>query len=520
MEAQTLTFEGEGGACANSSREMAVLGERGRAREPGQRRMSARKNRRVICQTESSAKGTSGQMKAPTFGLHRGERPHSGFTPPDCVPHLFPRGVGPRFSFQRSASKRRACAGRFSAGIRSPGRSKAVVSLLAEVVAHGGFAVLLHGHGWRAWYRSRRIRSYYALHSSSKRTDLAASCVSMPGGDRDDGPSRTVVVLGHRSGCGSGCLQVDRHHSVCFRAVAWIERCAVTEQEHGHLAMGCSGKPLAAFASPAIPHMCVASTGNVFEYSPRLKGMVESDLGRCACAGSCLEAASRRSAGGYPTFFRRAKERLILFGDFSEGKTVTVPHVQRPKISFWIRRFRPAARAGRKDGIVADERSEDMASAATARRLGPFIRNQTTTMELDNLPIRCGCSEHRHRPKLFGGTTHNPNEPCPFDDYGVPVGAFGSCCALRGQATASELQSFGENLLAQGLHKDMSCAEAVLFARELRTAADRIEREYASDTTLEYEEQWDFEATLATIRTTARWYEKVANLGFGVFAWN
>jgi hypothetical protein len=141
-------------------------------------------------------------------------------------------------------------------------------------------------------------------------------------------------------------------------------------------------------------------------------------------------------------------------------------------------------------------------------------------MELDNLPIRCGCSEHRHRPKLFGGTTHNPNEPCPFDDYGVPVGAFGSCCTLRGQAAVSELQSFGEDPLAQGLYKDMSCAEAVLFARELRTAADRIERKHAGDTWLEYEEQWEFEATLATIRTTARWYEKVANLGFGVFAWN
>jgi len=51
-------------------------------------------------------------------------------------------------------------------------------------------------------------------------------------------------------------------------------------------------------------------------------------------------------------------------------------------------------------------------------------------------------------------------------------------------------------------------------------AAERIEREYASDTTLEYEEQWDFEAALATIRTTARWYDGVANLGFGVFAWS
>jgi hypothetical protein len=348
VEAQTLTFEGESGACANSSREMAVLGERGRTREPGLRRMSARKNRRVICQTESPAKGTSGQLKAPTFGLHRGERPHSGFTPPDCVPHLFPRGVGPGFSFQRSSSKRRACASRFSAGIRSSGRSKAVVSLLAEVVAHGGFAVLLHGHGWRAWYRSRRIRSYYALHSSSKRTDLAASCVSMPGGDRDDGPSRTVVVLGHCSGCGTGCIQVGGHHSGRFRAVAWIEQRVVTGQEHGRLAVGCSGKPLAAFASPAIPHMCIASTGSVSGHSPRPKGTVESALGWCARARECPEAASRRSAGGCPTFFRRGKGCMILFGDFSEGKTVTPPTCGGPRSAFGQggsgRQRKPAAR--------------------------------------------------------------------------------------------------------------------------------------------------------------------------------
>ncbi len=263
-----------------------------------------------------------------------------------------------------------------------------------------------------------------------------------------------------------------------------------------------------------------ARAGSAFERPLGRKGTAGSDLGQCACVLGHLTAASRRSAGGSPTFSRRGEGRLILLGDFSVATTVTVPYVQRPRISFVTRRFRPAAEAGRKDGMMVHERSENMVSAATVKRLGPSIRNQTTTMGLDNLPIGCGCPKHPHQPNLVGGFTHNPSEPCPLDDYGIPVGAFGSCCALRGQAAVRELRSFGENLLAQGMYKDMSCVEAMAFARELRMAADRIEQEHAGDTTLEYEEQWDFEAALATIRTTARWYEKVANLGFGVFAWN
>jgi hypothetical protein len=125
--------------------------------------------------------------------------------------------------------------------------------------------------------------------------------------------------LGHRSGCGSGCLQVGRHHSACFRALAWIQRRAVTGQERGHLAMGCSGKPLAAFASPAIPRMCFASTGSLFGYSPRPKGMAESNLGWCARASGCLEAASRRSAGGCPTFLQELRTaRCHSGGEYHE----------------------------------------------------------------------------------------------------------------------------------------------------------------------------------------------------------
>ena len=519
VAAEALILRGESGALAHRSRELVILGERGRTREPGQRGMSARTIRTVTHIAEPPAKGPSCQMNTRAAGLHRGERPPSGFTPPDRALHLLFCRAGSRFLVRRFRSARTDSIGEYAV-TRSRCRLKAVASLIAKAVTHGRLVVFLNGP-WRcAWCRGRRTHYYYASKSSSKRSDLAAAWSRMPDVDCSGGPPGTADVLGNGSRIGSRCIQVGRHHGARFRAVARIERRAVAEQEYGCLAAGCMGKPPVAFASSAIPCMRIAGAGSASEVRLHRKGTTESNLKRRVCASRRLMAASRRPAGGCPTFSRRGSGRLILFGDFSEAKIVTVPHVQRLQISFWTRRFRPAAKAGRKDGIVAYERSEDIASAATVRRLGPFIRNRTTTMGLDNLPIRCGCPEHRHRPKLFGGITHDPNEPCPFDDYGIPVGAFGSCCALRGQATASELQSLGENLLAQGLYKDMSCAEALLFARELRMAAERIEREYAGDTTLEYEEQWDFEAALATIRTTARWYERVANLGFGVFAWS
>jgi hypothetical protein len=512
---QTLILEGESGALANFGCEMAPLGERGRTREPGHRRMSARTIRTAMRTAEPPAQGPSCQTNARAIGLHRGERPRSGLTPPDCVPHLFPFGSGLQFGAQDSACVWTAGPGGIWVGVRPRAGCVAVAGPPAEAVARGGLAVLLQGPGCRAWYRIRRTRLNYASHSSSNRTDMAAAWMPVPGGDHDDGHYRTIGVLGHRSGCGSGCPQVGRHHRARFRALARIQRRVVTGQEHGCLDTGCTGKPLAAFASPATPRMRLARAGSAFERPPGREGTAGSDLGQCACVLGHLTAASRRSAGGFSTFFGHCEGRPILFTDFSRAF-----HLQRPQISSWARRFRPAAEAGRKDGMMAHERSEDMASVATVKRLGPSIRNPKIPMGLNNLPIRCGCPKHPHQPNLFGSITHKPNEPCPFDDYGTPVGAFGSCCALRGQAAVSELRSLGEDLLAQGMYKDMSCVEAMAFARELRMAADRIEQEHAGDTTLEYEEQWDFEATLATIRTTARWYEKVANLGLGALAWN
>ena len=97
----------------------------------------------------------------------------------------------------------------------------------------------------------------------------------------------------------------------------------------------------------------------------------------------------------------------------------------------------------------------------------------------------------------------------------APVGA---CCWLSAYQAASELKGFGYFRLAAGMYKDMSCVDAGRFARDLRVAADRIERRYGK-LELEYDDLWEFEDTLATIRTAACWFEQVADLGFGVFAW-
>jgi hypothetical protein len=160
-----------------------------------------------------------------------------------------------------------------------------------------------------------------------------------------------------------------------------------------------------------------------------------------------------------------------------------------------------------------------MTSAKAAKRLGPLIRNRTTTMMLSNVPVRCVCPKHAHRPILPDGITHNPNEPCPFENAGIPMVLVGSCCWFGGYAAVRELEAFGQLHLAAGMRKDMSCVEARRFARDLRLAAHRIERRHGDNPELEYEERWEFDETLTIIRTAACWYEQVADLGFGVFAW-
>ena len=184
----------------------------------------------------------------------------------------------------------------------------------------------------------------------------------------------------------------------------------------------------------------------------------------------------------------------------------------------FIRRFRPGKKSGQQDGATVRERSRTMTSAVAAKRFGPLICNQTTTMMLSNVPIRCVCPKHAHRPSLPNGFTHNSDQRCPFESAGIPQALVGTCCWLGGYQAARELQAFGYHHLVAGMHKDMSCVEAISFARELRMAADRIERRYRKPE-LEYDDLWEFEDTLATIRTAACWFEQVADLGFGVFAW-
>ena len=178
-----------------------------------------------------------------------------------------------------------------------------------------------------------------------------------------------------------------------------------------------------------------------------------------------------------------------------------------------------------------------MTSAEAAKRLGPPIRNQTTTMGLYNLPKQCGCPKHPHLPNVPDkGTTHRPGEPCPFEEDSLPTGMLGTCCSLRGNEAAYELGAVGETDLTERMYEDMSCVEAETFAKELRKTADRLERKYASKSdkpkgagwdviwnakneSWEYQNYSTFEEALRAIREAACWYEKVASLGYGVHAW-
>jgi hypothetical protein len=200
------------------------------------------------------------------------------------------------------------------------------------------------------------------------------------------------------------------------------------------------------------------------------------------------------------------------------------------------RRFR-SARAGRKDGTTANERLGTMTSADAAKRLGPLIRNPMTTMGLDNYPKQCGCSKHPNDPNVPEvGATHKPDEPCPFKDDNFPIGMVGTCCSLRGKAAARELEALGETRLSALMFKDMSAEKAAEFAKELWLAADRLQMQRACDyprprgagwnglwnakaKRVEYQDFSTFAEALSAIREAARWYEKIAGLGFGVHAW-
>ncbi len=132
--------------------------------------------------------------------------------------------------------------------------------------------------------------------------------------------------------------------------------------------------------------------------------------------------------------------------------------------------------------------------------------------------------------------THAADVPCPFKDDNFPIGMLGTCCALRGKIAAYELDALAEHDLRDRMHEDMTAAESLAFASELRQAAARLAARHRDRNTpprgAGYDGVWDasanawvfqshstFAEALAAIRQAADWYEKVARLGFGVHAW-
>lgn len=136
---------------------------------------------------------------------------------------------------------------------------------------------------------------------------------------------------------------------------------------------------------------------------------------------------------------------------------------------------------------------------------------------------------------ILSGMTHLSSEPCPFvSDSPFPIGPLGTCCPLRGTVASKELDALQEERLAIHMYEDMMVDEAASFAGELTEAADRLERRYQGKpkpkgagwngtyTDNGKRRVWHshstFEEAIAAIREAARWYGKVADLGYGVTA--
>lgn len=156
-------------------------------------------------------------------------------------------------------------------------------------------------------------------------------------------------------------------------------------------------------------------------------------------------------------------------------------------------------------------------------------------MGLDCLPISSPCWTPDAKRELPEAMTHLPEAPCPFAADHNPIWDYGTCCSLRGQIAARELEALGESELCERMYEDMSAEQAIALAVELLVAADRLEREHAGDAekptgaawncTYDFERMrwvWETHSTfadaIASIRCAARWYDKVGRLGFGVHA--
>jgi len=187
-----------------------------------------------------------------------------------------------------------------------------------------------------------------------------------------------------------------------------------------------------------------------------------------------------------------------------------------------------------KEGQAADL-GVSIGAKAEAGRLGSLTPH-LNTMGLDNFPVPCPCGRHPKARRERDGCTHEKDEACPFKADNPPKGMIATCCSLRGNMAARELEALGERALEARMYSDMTAEEALNFAEELRREADRLEAKHQHDAerpkgagwngiwnestkTCEWQSRSTFEKALAEIRLAARWYEKVGSLGYGVHAW-
>lgn len=156
----------------------------------------------------------------------------------------------------------------------------------------------------------------------------------------------------------------------------------------------------------------------------------------------------------------------------------------------------------------------------------------TKLMGLDCLPR----STRREHQQLPDGMVHQEDAPCPFQADGFPVGMLGTCCSLRGKVAAYELDALGEVVTANLLYESVSSDGARRVADEIDAAITRLESRYRHADEKPNGFEWGgilnlengsvqprtsptFDEALAEIRLAARWYRKVADLGFGVYSW-
>lgn len=265
----------------------------------------------AISSLHPAAKEPNGHDEDLAIGPKRGERSRYGFTLSDCLSRLVSGG---ELGFSVVHADR---ASSLPAGVPvGQSLSSAGVPALAgpaqRFAAVCRLAVFPHKPGCRAWYRGRRTRLHYALHTSSEGTHMEGACGSVPNRDSSGAHSCPVVVLGHDSSSNSGRTEVPHHNDARIQLLAWIRRRMATEREDGSRAEGCKGELPAAPASPAIPRMRLVRSGNRLGNRFGTEGNAEAGLGRCAGALGCLMVASRRSAGSSPSYFHIRTEPCIL----------------------------------------------------------------------------------------------------------------------------------------------------------------------------------------------------------------